>query len=405
MTALYRHRNEDVEIWKRRAETAEAEVEQLKKKIEDLEGELDILASRVASVTTLSEQTVSDDTDQGKLFANYEKLQEHDKTKVLMSIPRTTLKGASGGSNCLAVAQRSINAVAVSGADSTVRLLANDDGPDINFYELWNTKLTAPAIVLRWNPEKSLLVATTMDGRTHFLSADQGSILASHKYHDKFVVDAAWSPDGTVLATCARDKTVVLYRKEDSLCTPFQKFKSFELPASAECLCFTQQNELIIAVRGEPFLRYIDLDTLSELRISLNDNPADTHVSFDVLHLAPSPDDTFLAVATTKNQHIVYKLRDHHHIRILVGHSSDDFANTKLAWLGDDSNLSLVSNSNNDCALYQWDVASAKLLSKIPRAHNQPVRNLDVFESTYLATASFDKSVKLWSLQDDNARI
>ena len=51
-----------------------------------------------------------------------------------------------------------------------------------------------------------------------------------------------------------------------------------------------------------------------------------------------------------------------------------------------------------DPALFQWDFASGKLLTKIDRAHEQGIRNLDAAVSgDKLATCSFDKSVKLWS--------
>ena len=84
------------------------------------------------------------------------------------------------------------------------------------------------------------------------------------------------------------------------------------------------------------------------------------------------------------------------HARVLTGHSADEYANARVGGLGDGA-ASLVSNSA-DPALFQWDFASGKLLTKIDRAHEQGIRNLDAAVSgDKLATCSFDKSVKLWS--------
>ena len=80
---------------------------------------------------------------------------------------------------------------------------------------------------------------------------------------------------------------------------------------------------------------------------------------------------------------------------MLVGHSADEYSNARCVWLGDDS---LVSNSK-DPSLFQWDVGSGKVLVTVERAHSKTVRDLGVAPGAdKLASCSFDKCVKLWSL-------
>ena len=56
-----------------------------------------------------------------------------------------------------------------------------------------------------------------------------------------------------------------------------------------------------------------------------------------------------------------------------------------------------MSNSQKDPGLYQWDIGSGKILKRVERAHAKAVRDLAVADGT-LATCSFDKAAKLWSL-------
>jgi WD40 repeat protein len=60
-----------------------------------------------------------------------------------------------------------------------------------------------------------------------------------------------------------------------------------------------------------------------------------------------------------------------------------------------DDDRVVVSNSK-DNALYHWDFISGKQLHTVVRAHDSQIRDMDCLGST-VATASFDKTVKLWS--------
>ena len=150
-------------------------------------------------------------------------------------------------------------------------------------------------------------------------------------------------------------------------------------------------------------MRHVDLGTLQETRVSKNHAAFDTHNSFECLHLAPSPDGKYLAAATDANKHVVYPTGRNDHARILVGHDADAYTNARLAWLGGAGD-SLVSNSHNNPALFQWDFGSGKEIFKkarLERAHETTVRDISGLAADgKLATCSFDKNVKIWSLSN-----
>ena len=138
---------------------------------------------------------------------------------------------------------------------------------------------------------------------------------------------------------------------------------------------------------GEPFADTLTAAARRTARISLNANDWDTHCSFAVLDMAVSPDGKYLACATDANKHIIYPLHGNEHVKVLVGHTADEYANARIAWLGD---ASVVSNSQKDPGLYQWDIGSGKVLKRAERAHG--ARPSETSPSPSPTTCSFDKA-------------
>ena len=415
--------SEEIAMWRRRALDGEREVLRLKKRVAELESENDLLAVANADLRTLAAPGGA--PEEGTPGAPervlveepaFEALRVHGECDALKRFPDASIFGAAEGSNVVACALRPGQGkasgagwvgtwdVAAAGADGAVRLYGDADGHWSSCDAAAAARSHAcgsPPICLAWEPTNGeRLAAGCMDGSLQLLDVPLGvcGVAAAARVadHEKRVVALAWSKDGTCLATCARDKSVVIYVASAPHGGKLKKKHTFVLPSNPESLCFCGTETLVVAARDEPFMRHVDLRTLGETRVSKNRSAWDTHNSFEVLHLAASPDGKYLAAATDKHKHVIYPAGTNAHARLLTGHAADEYANARLAWLGDGS-ASLVSNSA-DPALFQWDFASGKLLTKIDRAHETNVRNLDAaLAGDKLATCSFDKSVKLWS--------
>jgi WD40 repeat protein len=408
-------------MWKKRALESEAAVLRLQKRVAELESENDLLALANADLRG-GGGGGGGGGDEGTPGAperdagdGFEALRVHGERDALRRFPDASIFGACEGANVVACALRPGQGreaaggwagtwdVACAGADGAVRLYGDAAGHWSSCDAAAAARTTAcgsPAICLAWEPTHGeRLAAGCMDGSLRLLDVPLGHCDVAGarrvKDHEKRVVCLSWSRDGRCLATCARDKSVVIYAASAPHGGQLAKKHTFVLPTNPESLCFAGDT-LIVAAREEPFMRHVDLHTLAETRVSKNRSAWDTHVSFEALHLAASPDGKYLAAATDQHKHVVYPMGTNAHARVLTGHSADEYANARVGWLGDGA-ASLVSNSA-DPALFQWDFASGKLLTKIDRAHEQGIRNLDAAVSgDKLATCSFDKSVKLWS--------
>ena len=372
--------------WQQRALAAEAEVARLRKRNRELADELDLLAVANADLRAMAAQAAPAPAPAGPPHESFAALRIHGASRALRSEPDRTIEQASGTANATCVALHNQRGLVCGGADGVLRL-------HIDGAEPIQLACGSPVLRLAFSPGGGdCLACGCMDGSVRFLS----TVGDMHEYdrrrdHEARIVSIAWGEkfvDG-YFATCARDKTVIIYHG-------FEKLHTLVLPANPESLCFCPDGkELIVYCRGEPFRRHIDCSRPdAETRISLNANDWDTHCSFAVLDMAVSPDGKYLACATDANKHIIYPLHSNEHVRVLVGHTADEYANARIAWLGE----SVVSNSQKDPGLYQWDIGSGKVLKRIERAHGKTVRDLAVSDNGTLATCSFDKAAKLWSL-------
>lgn len=369
--------------WRERALAAEAERDRLRRRVAELESELDLLATANADMRG----GIIDGGGGGAsiLCPDVEGLRIQERVAQVAPKPTLVVDAACEGSNCVAIALQSPTRFAVSGANG--RVYTYDASRLAS-----KAETSSPAIALRWSPHQRL-AATTMDGSLYLMDENL-NILSRHKDHERMAVCCDWSPNGRHLATSSRDGSVVIY--VDGV-----KKHCFVLPNSPECVRFVDDETLVAACASECFARYVDLPSLQESRVSLNASAWDTHSSFDVIDMAVATDARYLAVATNKDRHVVYRARENAHVRVLTGHGSDDYANTRLAWLGA-ANESLVSSSSAaDNALLQWDFGSGKVVAKHAHAHGQPVRNLHALPAEgVVATASFDKAAKLWRTEE-----
>ena len=93
-------------------------------------------------------------------------------------------------------------------------------------------------------------------------------------------------------------------------------------------------------------------------RVSLNARAWDAHVSFTVLHLAPSPCGRLLAAATDARRHVVYAAGASRAVRELSAPVGDELTSPRVAW--HPSGGVLFASSQQDATVHAWELADAR---------------------------------------------
>eukprot|EP00752_Nemacystus_decipiens_P014772 g13151.t1 len=318
--------------------------------------------------------------------------------------------------------------------------------------ELRRLKLAAPVLSMDFCPAsapvfgggggtRGLLLAGGMDGGSHLISIDESSssssgsgstdavsedggdgdeggsggnkksngvaLLASMKNHAKYLVVCRWAPDGRAFVTASHDKVVTLYTLRaggDGTGlggvggTGYEQATQLYFPEAVESAEFVRGEggalELVVSARGQPHLTYIDVETLQQRRVSLNEKEWDTHVSFTVMSMAASADGKYLLAATDKSRNILWRAGTNTRVRTLLGHTTDDYFQPRVQW--DPSGMFSFCNSSGDHDLHVHCLASGRVVERL-KGHGAVIRDIHHDPSRkMMLTASYDKTVKVW---------
>lgn len=350
--------------------------------------------------------------------------------------PAVCLCNLHDSANILCTALDSTDTIlATGGADSQVSMStwgsALSPSPSASHDTVNNAvkvALTAPVIQLSFSKTDQVLAAGCMDGSVHFIgySLVMGKVKAwkmstnegKPVKYSKYVKSIAWSPTDNIVASCSSDGTATLVKvtrstesdhdtmmisddDNDTLkqSASLKEVKSFHFKGAVETLCFTNNGSVLILYERETsYLTYIDLNDGFKLSTySINGDVCggfDGHVSFAILQLALSPDGKYICAATDASRNIVMKVGSSNIVRDLYGHKNDSFSNPRVAW--SQNGQYIFGNTQEDCSLLVWDVASSKIV-KLLKGHDGQLRDIYSSKSSdIVVTASFDKSCRVW---------
>jgi len=236
-----------------------------------------------------------------------------------------------------------------------------------------------------------LLLSSSMDGTASLIDLATKNVLQRFLEHKKYVVCAGWHPSGEFFATGSYDHTVCLYKRSNA--TDFTLCKQFLFSSNVESIHFTLDGKLLlIAAREDNYVHCVNMDTLAEWKFNMNANQ-DDHVSFSALHLCSDNASKYLVVATDKDRSIMFSLDSNEQVRNFYGSSNDMFSQPRIAF---DPTTKYVYCTSQDQKVHVYDVSVEKLIHK-NAGHSATIRDMQHHpKKNCLATASFDRTVKLW---------
>eukprot|EP01100_Stratorugosa_tubuloviscum_P014245 TRINITY_DN7499_c0_g1_i1.p1 TRINITY_DN7499_c0_g1~~TRINITY_DN7499_c0_g1_i1.p1 ORF type:complete len:398 (-),score=154.43 TRINITY_DN7499_c0_g1_i1:24-1217(-) len=291
--------------------------------------------------------------------------------------------------------QSGVSIMASGSGDKSVRVI-----DFISKETIWHClDFKAGVLALDFNPVYcSLLLMGSMDSTVKIGCINQKRILQEFLHHKKYVVRAKWFHDGNGFVTGSYDKSICIYLKSDlnnNENPNFSFVKQIEFSGNVEAIEITKDNVLIVSIRGDNYLNYINLtgDQMFQIkRINMN-LLGDDHVSFTVLDLALSPSGSQLAASTDRSRIILFRTGTPVQLRNYYGAENDSYGQPRLCWHSTGKYIYATSQDNK---IYVWDAITEKIVNKL-QAHTKLPRDLCFHNQlSLLASCSFDKTIRIW---------
>lgn len=352
-----------------------------------------------------------------------------------------TLRGLHASSNLLSCAlNKDCTVLATGGADSSVAvcrwggaLAPTDDAAARVVDGAARVRCDAPVICVGCGQVggggASMVAAGCMDGSVKLVEYGAGvsdatsgmgarllktlgddSEATTGIKHAKYVKVVAWSASASLLASASADGSIQLSRvgqPDEDGTVKIEKVQTMHLPGSVEAMCFLDDGDTLCTyARDTAYLSYFDLKNLdsegaTQTKVTVNESCVkgfEEHVSFAIMCLVPSPNGKYVAAATDASRNIIFEKGSPRQVRNLYGHKNDGFSVPKIAWSSNGQYI--YGNTQDDCSICVWDIASGDIVKKLDDkmgGHTGQVR--EIFSSPTsdtVATASFDKTAKIW---------
>ncbi|KAG1692771.1 hypothetical protein DVH05_024386 [Phytophthora capsici] len=290
--------------------------------------------------------------------------------------------------------------------------------------KLCGLSTSSPVLSLAFNPTReyaNYFVAGGMDARhALYRLVHQGeewridTVAEFHDHNRHGAFKLAWSNDGRMFATGSSDKSLNIYQclqlvgwEGEGRSEQIEKIKSFYFNGTVEAMVFAPEMNgdkdasgelLVIAVRDDCYVHYVDCSTLEKERVNMNPDGIE-HVSYTIMDLSLSPSGKYLLAATDSNRNFIFSIKQNMALRSFYGHKAGPYSQPRAVW--HPSEKYVISNNEESGAVFIWSIASERVVESFD-AHDGLVRDLVCPVTTsssgapMLVTVSYDKRLKVW---------
>ncbi|CAI2168793.1 751_t:CDS:2 [Funneliformis geosporum] len=299
-----------------------------------------------------------------------------------------------------------IPTIITGSADKSIRLTSLLTGDTFN---ICNDVHKGGILCLDFHPiYNNLMLTGSMDSSCALINADAMNVVQTFKDHTKYVVRAKFSMDGKMIVTASYDHKIIFHKvgNEEMLSTlpSYNKIHSIIFGGNIESMCFLPDNQyLVVGVRGDNYLHYINLSNFNDKKYNMNSN-GDDWISFTPMDISPSPQNhgKYLLVSTDDENGRIILFRAHSSQQIFNFYDLEAIPDRKLTnprhcW---HPNGKYFFTFGVDSIIRIFNVATKSIIHKL-EGHKDIVRGLWFDQNrNVLVSCGFDKAVKIWSVDD-----
>jgi COMPASS component SWD3 len=303
-------------------------------------------------------------------------------------------------------------------ADKTVRITSLLTGDTIGIFSHHN----GGVLCIDFHPQyPNLMLTASLDGSAALIDVVKNDKVQTFKdLHNKPIVRAKFSNDGGLFITTSYDHTLNIFEmvspatpispitpaspRSPSSASPtgirYRKLKTMKFPTALEGVAFLPDGQtLVVSMRENNYLHYIDLNTFDIEKYNMNAN-GDDHVSFTAMDISPSPhnDGAYILVSTDKSRVILFRTRSSEQLRNFYGVTMEELFTPRHCW--HPSGKYFFANDAEGQRVCVVDVAEGKVVRKLD-GHKALIRDLWFdSERELLVTCGFDKTVRIWGCDE-----
>ncbi|XP_065828803.1 uncharacterized protein [Oscarella lobularis] len=251
--------------------------------------------------------------------------------------------------------------------------------------------------------KKNLLLTCGMDRSVCLVDASPDGteeLLQKFTDHQKYVVRVCWAPSGKYFVSASYDKTVLIYRGDET-CSSFTQIDQQFFKGAIEGLTFFKTKDIfIVSVRDDCHLHLYELTeggSGTTKLDSLNMNAlGDDFVSFTALDVSTNPTDKYILVSTDRNRLVLFDVESKRQLANFYGTKNDEFSQPRHCW---HRNSQYIYATSQDKIVCVWEVSTQRIVARL-EGHQARVRDLHYCaDLNALVSCSFDGTVRVWSTQ------
>ncbi|MDD5208305.1 MAG: WD40 repeat domain-containing protein [Elusimicrobiales bacterium] len=286
------------------------------------------------------------------------------------TVPLKTLTGHNDGVLTLAFSPCG-KFLATAGEDNTIRLWDNPDGIQIQSIQAHKGDVRCVA----FDPDGDVFASASWDKTIKIWQTSDCSTLAEAAQHEGPVNCLAFSPDGKLLYSGSDDATIKVFS------SPKGSLKDTFKPEIGDIKALAVSSKGLLAAGGS------ELQFLDDSGKMLKDN--DNYL-YGIKHLAFSPDGKMLAAATGMEKRL--EIWNAETLEEAGSVKDTDWINC-VAFTMDGKHV-----VTGGTAVKIWDPVSGTCVRTL-EGHTDEIYDIAVSpDGKYIASASNDKTVKLWAL-------